>query len=122
MSVHVEPLDRVRSVCRSHGWSVIVGGDLDPARRAQALRLADACIVDAAAAGSHADEELTMAIEQGRPVVALRRSGSPSAGGRDAVCELSYADRDECAEALGRLLADPDWRRRVALAAPTDHA
>lgn len=117
VSAHVEPLDRVRSVCRGHGWPVIVGSDLDPARRAQALRLADACIVDAAAA-----DELATAIAQQRPVVALRQAGSPPGERLDGVHELPYGDHDECAEALGRLLADPDWRRHVAHAAPTDHA
>lgn len=126
VSAHVHPLDRVLAVCRSHGWSVIVGSEeLGPRRRAQALRMADACIVDASTSWPHAEDELSLAVEQRRPVVVLCQTGcttQSAPAGSDGVRELAYEDGEECARALDRLLMDPNWRRHVALAAPADHA
>jgi len=126
VSARVGPLDSVLAVCRQHDWPVIVGSEELPARRrAQALRLADACIVEASISSPHAEDELLLAIQQRRPVVALRASGATGGSAlstrSDDVQELTYHDNEECARALDLLLANPDWQRRVALAAPTEH-
>lgn len=132
VSAHIQPadndrdmLDSVLAVCRGNGWPVIVGDhEMSPERRAQALRLADACIVNVTVSSAEVEVEISLALGECRPTIALRRSAQPAATsiahGHDAFHELRFRDRDECVQALEQLLMDPDWQRRVAVASPTE--
>jgi hypothetical protein len=120
VSASVQPLDSVLAACRRHGWPVVVGSDdLGAGRRIQALRLADACIVDLSTSSPEVEEELTVALRERRPVIALRSARVPSLD-RPDVRELSFRDGADCRRQLDRLLTDPSWQRDVALATPSD--
>jgi hypothetical protein len=104
----------------------VLAADEGPsARFTQALRLADACILDISANGPDSGSDLALALREGRPVIAL--SGAPAKRAphveelirtHPGVPQLSCQDIGECAAALDRLLGDPAWQRQVALAAP----
>jgi hypothetical protein len=115
----------VAEACRRHGWPVVAATDEHADRRLQALRLADACIVDISGDTSDAGAELAFALCEGRPVIALRSTRAPSspfiediARDHPAVRQLSYDDPEECLAALDGVLGDRAWQTQVARAAP----
>lgn len=115
----------VAEMCRRHGWPVVAATEELADRRLQALRLADACIVDISCAGADVGAELAFALCEGRPVIALRneRAGSAPfveniAREHPAVRQLSYENVEECLAALDRVLGDLVWQKQVARAAP----
>lgn len=111
--------------CRRHGWPVVAAADEPAERRLQALRLADACILDVSADSSDVGAELKVALREGRPVIALRSTTAPSssllediAREHPSIRQLSYDDPEECLTALDGVLADHTWQTQVARAAP----
>ncbi len=115
----------VTEACRRHGWPVVAADDEHADRRLQALRLADACILDISYETPDAGTELAAALCEGRPVIALRGADAPGSQlledvvrENPSVTQLSYDDPDECAAALDGVLGDHAWQRYVALAAP----
>jgi hypothetical protein len=123
-----QPLQSVVHVtCRRHGWPVLAADEVPSAQSTQALRLADACILDISPNGPDSGgADLALALREGRPVIAL--SGAPAKRAprveelmrtHPGVRQLSCDDIGECAAALDRLLGDPAWQRQVALAAPS---
>ncbi len=115
----------VMDACRRHGWPVVAASD-DPAdRRLQALRLADACILDISGEGPDAGAELATALREGRPVIALRGAIAPCSPFLEDIAressllrQLSCDDTEECLTALDGVLADHAWQTQVARAAP----
>jgi hypothetical protein len=117
----------VNETCRRHGWPVVSATSRTTQRRLQALRLADACIVDISSATADAGAELAFALCEGRPLIAFRSASETNAPlvedllrDHPAVHQLSRDDLAECVAALDSLLGDPAWHEQVARAAPRD--
>lgn len=115
----------VNETCRRHGWPVVSAAGRPTERRLQALRLADACIVDISSATADAGAELAFALCEGRPVIAFRGKSETHAPlvedllrEHPAVRQLSGDNVTECAAALDSLLSDPAWQEQVAQASP----
>jgi hypothetical protein len=116
----------VTEACRRHGWPVVAAADQPANRRLQALRLADACVLDLSRDGSDSDAELATALREGRPVIALRSASAPGSPFLEHVTrehplvrQLSCDDPEECLTALDGVLADHAWQTQVARAAPS---
>jgi hypothetical protein len=124
--LHGELEAGIRDTCRRHGWPVLAPSDQPAERRLQALRLADACIVDVSAASPDVGAELAFALCQGRPVITLRNEMASTAPfvedivrDHPAVRHLSYDDVKDCLTALDQVLGDLIWQEQVARAAPS---
>jgi len=113
----------VQKICRRHGWPVLAASEQPAHRRLQALRLADACIVEVSAFDG-ARDDLAIAVTEGRPVIALHLQLDEDAWPADlafadrAVQRVSCREVDDCLAALDRVLGDEDWQEQVAQAAP----
>jgi hypothetical protein len=115
----------VTEACRRHGWPVVAATDEHADRRLQALRLADACILDISGDTSDAGAELAFALCEGRPVIALRSANAPNSRFLEDIAreyprvrQLSYHDPEECVTALDGVLGDRAWQAQVSRAAP----
>jgi hypothetical protein len=118
--------DGVTETCQRHGWPVLRARDELSELRLQALRLADACIVQVSSASTDAGAELAFALCEGRPVIALWNRMEMNAPlvedimlTHPAIHRLSCDDIEECVNALDRVLGDPVWQEQVARAAPS---
>lgn len=121
-----EFLAGVREACRRHGWPVLAASEEPPGRRLQALRLADACILDISIDGLDAGAELALALCEGRPVIALRSHSADSTPlleeltrEHPAVRQVSYRGLDDCLAVLEGVLSEGRWQEQVAQAAPS---
>ncbi len=115
----------VTEACLRHGWPVVAASDEHADRRLQALRLADACILDISGERPDAGAELATALREGRPVIVLRGANAPSSPFLEEIArehlsvrQLSCEDIEECLTALDGVLADHAWQTQVARAAP----
>jgi nucleoside 2-deoxyribosyltransferase len=115
----------VTEACRRHGWPVVAADDGNADRRLQALRLADACILDVSGGASDACVELAFALCEGRPVIALRSANAQSSQFLEDISrehpfvrQLSYDDPEECLTALDGVLGYRAWQAQVSRAAP----
>lgn len=122
--------ERITLTIRSRGWVVLDRGgegDEDPrreVRRLEALRTADACVVDVSSRSEIVGAEIAIAVCSGRPVIVLEHESRPAAGFISALLDRSrlrrvirYRDVDDCVDALSRTLEDLEWRQAVGHAA-----
>jgi hypothetical protein len=115
----------VHEACRRHGWPVFAASEEPAGRRLQALRFADACILDISIAGSDAGAELAFALCEGRPVIALRSDTASSTPLLDEltrehprVRQVNYWGLNDCLAALEGVLSEERWQEQVARATP----
>jgi hypothetical protein len=108
-------------IVRSKGWLAIGEEPAEDerraaARRVNALRTADACVIDVGADSFEVGAELATAVFSGRPVIALEDAERPTStfvsellSGKPGVRTVRYSSSDDRAEALSRTLDDPVW-------------
>lgn len=120
--------DGIVAAMRARGWEAFLAAPVDDERstaaRLEALRTADACVIDVSSSSADVGAEVATALGAGRPVVALQDAVHPPSGfvaaliARDVRSRtIVYQDVDDCLSALGATLEDPRWIAAVGDAA-----
>jgi hypothetical protein len=114
-----ELAEAMTEVCRAAGWGVYrpEGRAAGPRQRLDAMRHADAVIVDLSAEDSQTVADLAAARDAGRPILALqpaprkaRAEISELLDGYDRAVVLACADTHECLQLAGETLTAASWR------------
>jgi hypothetical protein len=120
--------DGIVTTLHAHGWPALIGTSVDAERstaaRFEALRTADACVLDVSTPSADIGAEVAMAIGAGRPVIALEDAAlPPSRLVADLIAHdprartIVYHDVDDCLVALAETLGDLTWITTIGDAA-----
>jgi hypothetical protein len=125
------PLVRqVTELCRDTGWNVYAPAvedrtGVEAQRDLDAMRLADACVIELCSASDRIASDLAAARAEGRPIVGLRRreeTPMPALDDYERAVVVAWSEPDECLRELRRTLVDPQWRTMLREDAPVDDA